>query len=399
MRVNANRKIHKLKRDPYKQLLKTAGILAIVLVAGIGIFYLCTVLIVNDYQAKKVATEKYNVEAEQEFNAKMNALRSSQAQNGINPAAQVQQGDLAFWEKEIEGSGLWRVEDMGYAGLENTSTVTLERTALMNGGMLLVNPWHPLPLDFMDTDLVGVGTASGYKIQVKDNTVKVFPNAFDALNAIIEAAAEENHVDYIVREAYRTMENQTALFNQKMDDLSKDYSGDILTEQAKKEVNYPGTSEYQSGLSFRMDLYNKSDASVNDQKFQQSEPGKWFTNNCWKYGIIFRFPTENFPSAQWEDKSYKTGVSMQMNLYRYVGKAHAVAMRVMDYCLEEYVEFLADHPHICIYMDGALQYEVFRIPTTEELPTYDLPVPNPASDFQASLDNMGGVVMAYVYAQ
>ena len=30
MRVNSNKKIHKMKRDPYKTLLRTAGILAIV---------------------------------------------------------------------------------------------------------------------------------------------------------------------------------------------------------------------------------------------------------------------------------------------------------------------------------------------------------------------------------
>ena len=40
MRVNSNKKIHKMKRDPYKTLLRAAGILAIVVVVGIGVFYL-----------------------------------------------------------------------------------------------------------------------------------------------------------------------------------------------------------------------------------------------------------------------------------------------------------------------------------------------------------------------
>ena len=37
---------------------------------------------------------------------------------------------------------------------------------------------------------------------------------------------------------------------------------------------------------------------------------------------------------------------MHLDLYRYVGEPHALVMKVMGYCLEEYVEFLTDHPHI-----------------------------------------------------
>ena len=292
---------------------------------------------------------------------------------------------------------MWRIEDMGSSGLENTSTVTLERAALINGGMLLVNAWHALPYDFSDTELVSIGTTSGFKIQVQDNNVRVFPKAFDALNEAITAAAENNLQYYIVREGYRSNDEQSALFTKQMDKLSNKYSGDILIEQAKKSVNYPGTSEYQTGMSFRLDLYNKENKDgVNDKKFQESDQGKWLTENCWKYGLVFRFPTTDFPNSAWEDKSYKTGVTVPMNLYRYVGKAHSAAMRIMDYCLEEYVEFLISHPHICIYEDGALRYEIVRINMGEGT-SFELPVPNPASDYQGSMDNMGGIVLAYTY--
>ncbi|MEA5016636.1 MAG: M15 family metallopeptidase [Candidatus Limiplasma sp.] len=400
MRINANKKIHKLKRDPYRLLLRMAAILAITVAAGIGIYYLCSVLVVQDYQTKKVALEKYNVDAEQEFNAKMNALRSQGS--GMRPSSQTEeQGDLAYWETTI-GESVWRVEDKGRAGLENTSVITMDRATLLKGGLMLVNAWHALPQDYIeaDGDLVSVGTSSGYKIPVQDNSIRLFPNALDALTAMLQAAKEEaNLEDYIVREAYRSMDTQTELFNAKMEELSDKYSGDILIEQAKRSVNYPGTSEYQSGMSFRMDVYNRNNAELNKLKFQQSDQGKWMTENSWKYGVIFRFPTADFPTPEWEDKSYKTGVSTALSLYRYVGKAHAVAMRVLDYCLEEYVEFLIDHPHLCIYKDGGLQYEIFRIPSTEVLEAYDLPIPNPASDYQASLDNMDGVVLAYTYGQ
>ena len=72
-------------------------------------------------------------------------------------------------------------------------------------------------------------------------------------------------------------------------------------------------------------------------------------------------------------------------------------MRVLDMCLEEYIEFLIAHPHICIYENDALAYEIVRIKGVGDQQSIALPVPNPASGYQASLDNMDGVVMAYSY--
>ena len=202
---------------------------------------------------------------------------------------------------------------------------------------------------------------------------------------------------YIVMEGYRSVEAQEELFNAEMESLSSRYSGNTLIEETKKKVNYPGNSDYHTGMSFRMDVYQRDNAELNNLKFQaESEQGAWLTENCWRFGIIFRFPTADFPKG-WEDKSYKTGVSAQLNLYRYVGKAHSAAMRVMDMCLEEYIEFLIAHPHICVYEDGALKYEIVRIKIADDAQSVQLPVPNPASSYLASLDNMGGVVMAYTY--
>ena len=397
MRTNSNKKIHKRKRDPYQTLLKTTGILAVVAALSVSVLLLCDVFVRNDYESRKVAVEKENSEAEQEFNATMNTLRSSNSKTSAAAVVgNVPRGEVLYWEKAL-GEVLWRIEDEGYTELENTSDKTVDRSALLKGGLLLVNAWHALPGDFTDSDLVGIGLTSGYKIQVRNNSARLSPNAYDALALMLEDAEKEGLKDFMIWEAYRTNDEQTALFNTEMERLSKDYSGDILIEQTKKTINYPGTSEFQSGFSFRLGLYNKADPQVRNQKLFETPQGKWVLNNCWKYGIIFRFPTADFPTPEWEDKSYKTRVSTQLSLFRYVGKAHAAAMRVLDYCLEEYVEFLMDHPHICVYEAGQIKYEIFRIPMEADSSSYELPVPNPASDYQASLDNMGGVVMAYLY--
>lgn len=398
MRINANKKVHKMKRDPYKTLLRAAGILAVIVVVGIGVFYLCSMAVTSDYVAKRDAIIQQNEEREIEFNAEMNALREAKNSNSGIISSNLSSADMQHWEATI-GESEWRIEDQSNVGLENTSTLTLERSSLINGGLLLLNAWHSLPADFSDTSLVNIGAASNFVIPVENNSIRLFQPAYEALLEALTAAKDEAGLEnYIVREAYRSNAEQQEMFNSVMESLSSRYSGNVLIEQTRRRVNYPGTSDYQTGMSFRMDVYKRGDTELNNKKFQaETEQAAWLTENAWRFGIIFRFPTANFPNSTWEDKSYKTGVSSQLNLYRYVGKAHSTAMRAMSFCLEEYIEFLIDHPHICIYENGALKYEVVRIKIDESSTSYALPVPNPASSYQASLDNMGGVVLAYTY--
>ncbi len=394
MRIKSNSKLHKTQRDPYQSLTRFIVILvAVVAVCGLGAYLVTEIGVNGAYRSQKAKMDQANLAGQQQFDVWLAEESAKYSQGGTTQQA-VDPQEKTVWEREVDGA-LWRVEDQGYLGLENTSTIQIDRATLINGGLLLVNPWHALPSDFSETDLLSVGAASSYKIQVTDSTVRLFPVAFDALQAMITDAEADGLLYYIVREGYRSNDTQTELFNKAMAKLSDKYSGDILIAQTKKEVNYPGTSEYQTGMSFQMRLYNKNETIKGG--FQESEQGKWFTENCWKYGVIFRFPSADFPNSSWEDKSYKTGVTLNLNLYRYVGKPHAAAMKVMNYCLEEYVEFLISHPHLLIYQDGALKYEVFRVEAQDGLTAYDLPKPNPASDYSASFDNMGGIVLTYSY--
>ena len=389
-----------MKKDPFKQLQKLAIILTVVLAAGAVLFYFCAGAITQDYFNTRNRIEAENAEGEAAFNARMDELRAqneaASRQNVIS--GNVNSESLASWEKKLDGK-VWRVQDEGNIGLDNTSSITMDRSQLINGGLMLVNAWHSLPSDFSEEGMVTVGTTGEFKVQVHSGSVKLFQPAFDALVESLKAAKEEAGLEYyIVMEGYRSFEEQQQLFNEKMEKLSSRYSNERLIAETKKEVNYPGTSDYHTGMSFRMDVYQSGNKELNNQKFQaESAQGAWLTENCWRYGISFRFPSKDFPNSSWEDKSYKTGVSSQLNLYRYVGKAHSAAMKVLDFCLEEYIEFLMDHPHICVYEDDALVYEIVRIKGANAKNTFQLPVPNPAVSYQASLDNMDGVVMAYSY--
>lgn len=337
-------------------------------------------------QEARAEVEKRNQEAEAAYRARISELES-QARQPANPA----------WpEHKTEG---WDLLDLSNIPLENQTAETRTRAELMTGGMLLVNAWHSRPADFDESGVVSVAkTYKGDdKIQAKDNNVTLFPNALSALHDAILTAKAEGMQHYLVEEGYRTYETQETYFNNKITKLSSKYTGDALIEAAKKEVNYPGTSEYNSGLAFELRLYDKNDPDVAVPKYSTTPEAKWMNENCWQYGIVFRFPQNGWPLETSTDKSFKTGVSKKLNLYRYVGKGNAAIMHYMDFTMEEYIEYLEEHPHIALFVDNKLMYEVYRQPISEDAQTIDVQLTHNASSYDSSLDNMGAVITVFSY--
>lgn len=379
--VNMSRS--KKQNDPLRTLIRVVLILAAATVVCAALFFGLNAFEQHSLAQKVADTKAANLKKQEQYDA---ALAEYQAA--------TQKGENLSWPApKPEG---WDVVDLSAYGLENTQSVTLDRSALMYGGMMLVNAWHPLPGDFSDVQTLSIGLTTAWRVAVQNAEVKLFQPAIDALDAMIRDATAGGLKDFIVWEGYRTMEKQTSLFDAEKEKLSKRYSGDTLIEQAKKSVNYPGTSEYQSGFAFNLGLYNKTDITVRQQPFQGTPQGIWVTENSWKYGIIFRFPTADFPNSSWVDKSFKTGVTVPLNLYRYVGIPNAAVMHAKNFCLEEYIEYLIAHPHLAVYENGTLKYEIYR-QEIGDAASATIQVPLAASSYISSLDNMGGVVTAFVY--
>ncbi len=292
----------------------------------------------------------------------------------------------------------WDLIDLTSYPLENPTAETRSRAQVLTGGMLLLNEWHSRPEDFSETALVSLGKYYGGndKVQVNDYNVKMFPNAADALKEALDAARAEDLTHFIVTEGYRSWDEQNTMFQNRVNKLSSRYSGDALIEAAKKEVNYPGTSEFNSGLSCTLKLYDKDDPEVTNSKFSTTSQGKWMNENCWKYGLVLRFPLANWPLETTQDKSFKTGVSVKLNLYRFVGKGNAAVMHYMDFCMEEYIEYLEEHPHIALFEDGVLKYEIYR-QYVGDSESFDVQLTRNARSWSTSLDNMGAIITVFEY--
>ena len=391
----SNNSLNKNRKDPMVGLIVLAVLMAL-LVAG------CMIggSMIRDYRAnllneKRQAVMQSNAEKEAAYDREvaeyMQKLNQSNSVNEEWPAA-AQEG--------------WDIIDLTNYPLEAPGTATVARADIMNNGLLLINEWHSRPEDFDDSSVTSV---AGYARNDKDlssfvenNTCKLMPVAIDALMAALKDAKAVGLEGYVLKagSTYRSYDDQYALFQKEVDRQRKNhpsYADDKLIERAKRSVNYPGTSEYNSGLAFQLYLYQKDNAELNNASFYETAQGKWLYENAWKYGLIFRFPKAGYPMASTTDKSYKTGVTSSLNIYRYVGKPNAEVMHHLDLCMEEYIDYLMEHPHVAVFENGVKKYEITRQQVGDDATSFTVDINRVTSNYTMYLDNMGGVITVYAY--
>ena len=74
-----------------------------------------------------------------------------------------------------------------------------------------------------------------------------------------------------------------------------------------------------------------------------------------------------------------------------MGKGNSDVMQCMDFTMEEYIEYLQEHPHIAVYENGKLKYEIYRQVVGDQDPI-NVQVTADAVNYESSLDNMGAVI-------
>ncbi len=297
------------------------------------------------------------IEAQDEQNQHDYAVAKQKYDNEIAEA----NGGNKEWPKPATGDG-WEIVDLSEYAVDQESVQTVDRQDLIYNGLLLVNQYHSRPSWYDDGKPVNVHTYNK-ELRLDNHNIKLLESAAAAWAELItDVSTRYGWNDFMIYRGYRTYADQEKLFNDKRDKLRSKYSDDeALIAATAKEVNLPGTSEYNSGLSLWPRLYKNGDDAVNqkDNNFFDSEEGRWLIEHGWEYGFVFRFPLADYPVRGTQDKNYKTGISTRIRLFRYVGKANAAAMNILDMCLEEYLEYLQQHWHIGVFEDGNLKYEIF----------------------------------------
>lgn len=185
--------------------------------------------------------------------------------------------------------------------------------------LVLVNSTH-----FMDEDYVPELS------EIEDNYY--VDSRIEAELRQMLAAGRKAGLDFVICSAYRTMEKQTSLYENKVSRLmsEKGLSYEKAYVEAGNTVAYPGTSEHQLGLA--VDIVARDYQQLDDAQANTDE-AKWLKEHCYEYGFILRYPL---------DKTEETGIIFEPWHYRYVGKEVAKEIMEQGICLEEYLNIYAD---------------------------------------------------------
>lgn len=200
---------------------------------------------------------------------------------------------------------------------------------------------------------------------------------YEPMADMIDAFYEKYGInDIMIFGSFRSTEFQKQLYEA---DLAQTGSEDS-TRVAK-----PGFSEHESGYAFDFSRYDPSNGAPVD--YDGTGDYAWFTDNCYKYGFIIRYP---------EHKVDITKIQYEPWHFRYVGLAHAYYMTKNDLCMEEYIDLLKKHPydgeHLEFSDDSGNSYEIYFVASDDGAETTSVPVPT-GLDYDISGNNVDGFIV------
>lgn len=123
-------------------------------------------------------------------------------------------------------------------------------------GVLIANKTYGLPSNY----------GSGLTAETK--------NAFSKMEAAFNREKEESNRWLWISSGYRSYWDQKSIYNNY---VSRDGQANADTYSAR-----PGHSEHQTGLAF--------DLNTIDDSFSNTYEGKWVHDNCYRFGLILRYP-------------------------------------------------------------------------------------------------------------
>ena len=200
---------------------------------------------------------------------------------------------------------LFQLLGEAYTRLSNTHEIQVSE----EWNLIVVNRWNELPEDY------------SVELTELSNGQKVDSRIYPALQEMFDAARLER-IYPIVREGYRTAEEQQEILDDKIQAyINEGYSRTRAEKTAKEWVALPGASEHQLGIAV--------DINADKSKCGNDEVYTWLAKNAYKYGFILRYPME---------KQEITGISYEPWHYRYVGVEAAKDIHEQGISLEEYME-------------------------------------------------------------
>ncbi len=159
-------------------------------------------------------------------------------------------------------------------------------------------------------------------------------------------------------------------------------------------VNYEfrgGESEHEAGRTFDLKVQLNEGVFISSAKETEAKYS-WIYDNCYKYGIIDRYPSDKKDITGIE---MKEGATLHCDHFRYVGVAAATAMHENNWCLEEFLVKIQDYSyngeHLKVTGADGTSYEMYYYPAVIGSAT-EVKVPE-SLVYEISGDNIGGYIV------
>ena len=235
------------------------------------------------------------------------------------------------------------------------------------GNLILINTKniYDIPEDHGFVDIAEFKTSS---YRLADGVFLLSNSVIEPLNDMMDAFyAETGNNSITVISAFRDYQRQQEILDE--------YIAIVGRKEASKWAATPGYSEHHAGLAVDLGIY--SDGVT--RTFLRTSVTEWFFQNSAQFGFIPRYS---------DSKTSITKTAFEPWHFRYVGVPHASFIRQMDFCFEEYIDFISgftcDEPYTAVYNNA--EYEIYF--------TKDLEIHIPyGCEFDISGNNIDGFIV------
>lgn len=248
------------------------------------------------------------------------------------PVLLAQQGEVSVYAGAID--------------LPAGENVQFSRRELLQGHLLCVSASSPLPEDMPVQQAHNVRSMVGLYVPAAQSVSL----CEEAVYALCDLCAENPLIRTWITDGVRSPSQQRALQNQTFESYRLTMSTQAALAAARRDVPDSGKSEHQLATVFDVQFTGTLDWSKPDT-LERSADGVWLKENAWKYGFIRRYSPE---------KAQITGVLNEEAHFRYVGREHALVMHLTSWCLEEYLQALADYGALTILQNDEISYILSR---------------------------------------
>ncbi len=282
-----------------------------------------------------------------------------------------------FAEKKVEETEERQVRvvsAISYAVPEGISTqnCTFTRSELLRGRMLLLDGLHHLPTDVPPPNTASVAKYGKGMVPVRAFSIKTGEETIDALRMLFSQMKAEGMEGIYVWQGAVTRAQLRRNQIENLRGMMKHYPPEQAVRMVNEIDDADGGGELLQEYTVELCQLDAVTQLPLETPLEDTPQGQRLLQLAWRYGFI----------RSSREHPYR---------FRYVGKAHAMAMTYLDLELKDYLEWMHQKKCMVISAGGKPQYLILCQPMNGSYAAMELPA---NCEYEVSLDNTGYVLAA-----